>query len=87
MKKYAELESYFQQVVEEGISFPTVNGTNLQPVYRNEHYCLLPDEVGYSIVNVRTGVKEGASEVLPSAISKCDMWNELMEEIRERKNG
>lgn len=71
--------------MEDEISFPTASGTNLEPIYTNEHYCLLPEEVGYSIINIRTRVKEGASEVLPSAVSKCDMWSELMEEIKERK--
>lgn len=56
-----------------------------KPIYANEHYALYPRKTRYEIVNRRTGVKEGMSEVLPSAISKCDMWNELMEETKERK--
>ena len=85
MRKSVELEKYFQPLAEEKISFPMENGTNQAPIYRTDHYCVLPDTVGYIIVNTRTGVKEGASEVLPSAISKCDMWSELMEEIKGRK--
>lgn len=66
---------------------PMETGTAITPVYRTEHYDLYPMDTEYHIVNRRTLVKEGMSEVLPSAISKCDMWNELLEEIKERKCG
>lgn len=58
-----------------------------EPVYENEHYALYPSAESYMIVNRRTGVREGFSEVLSSAISKSDVWSNLLEEIKERKCG
>lgn len=58
------------------------NGMNNTNVYRNEHYSVVCAEVEYHIVNNRTGVKEGSSEVLSSAISKSDVWAALLDEIK-----
>lgn len=58
-----------------------------KPIYTNEHYALYPRKSKYEIINRITGVREGESEVLPSAISKCDIWNDLMEETKDRKCG
>lgn len=52
-------------------------------VYGNEFYEIYPDDEnrGYVIKNKMTGVVEGGSEVLPSAVSKADIWSELLKEI------
>lgn len=52
-------------------------------VYGNEFYEIFPDEGGrgYVIVNKLTKVIEGGSEVLPSAVSKADIWSDLLKEI------
>lgn len=52
-------------------------------VYGNEFYEIYPDSEnrGYLIQNKVTGVVEGGSEVLPSAVSKADIWSELLKEI------
>ena len=53
-------------------------------VYGNEFYEIYPDDEsgrGYLIKNKMTGVIEGGSEVLPSAVSKADIWNELLIEV------
>lgn len=58
---------------------------NSMSVYQNNHYTIITAEDCYHIINNWTGVKEGFSEVLSSAISKCDVWSNLMDEIKERK--
>ena len=53
-------------------------------VYGNEFYEIYSDDEsgrGYIIKNKMTGVIEGGSEVLPSAVSKADIWCELLKEI------
>lgn len=54
-------------------------------VYQNGHYTLATTDGGYNIINMRTGVIEGTSEVLSSAISKSDVWSDLLDEIEVRK--
>lgn len=58
-------------------------------VYGNEFYGVYPDaeKHGYIIVNKLTNVVEGGSEVLPSAVSKADIWSSLLKEIVERIQG
>ena len=54
-------------------------------VYANQNYEIVVnnDLNGYDIYNKNTYVKEGSSEVLPSAIGKADVWDKLMTEILE----
>ncbi|MGL5965145.1 MAG: hypothetical protein ACRCZ2_12230 [Fusobacteriaceae bacterium] len=56
-------------------------------VYNNQMYEVRPNEsmTGYDIVNKYTGVREGGSEKLPSAISQADVANELLLEIINRE--
>lgn len=58
-------------------------------VYGNDFYEVFPntDKKSYIIVNKMTGVTEGASEVLPSAVSKADIWNELLKEVVAKIQG
>ncbi|MGL5015041.1 MAG: hypothetical protein ACRC6V_12265 [Bacteroidales bacterium] len=58
-------------------------------VYGNEFYEIYPNVEGngYIIVNRMTSVVEGGSEVLPSAVSKADIWSELLKEVVERIQG
>lgn len=58
-------------------------------VYGNDFYEIYPSDGKncYIIVNKLTGVTEGSSEVLPSAVSKADIWNELLKEIIEKAQG
>lgn len=58
-------------------------------VYGNDFYEVYgnADNNGYIIVNRMTSVVEGGSEVLPSAVSKADIWSELLKEIVERIQG
>lgn len=55
-------------------------------VYNNELYEVRPNETmtGYDIMNKYTGVREGGSEKLPSAVSQADVANELLIEIIRR---
>ncbi len=56
-------------------------------VYANDWYVIIPNDegIGYKIVNIRTDVVEGITEVLPSAVSKSDVWRDLMEETAQKK--
>ena len=58
-----------------------------KPIYENLYYEIRAntDMVGYSIYNKETNVKEGISDVLPSAIGKADVWSDLLKEIVEGK--
>ena len=58
-----------------------------KPIYENDHYEIKAnvDFVGYSIFNKGTNVKEGVSDVLPSAIGKADVWSDLLKEIINSK--
>lgn len=55
-------------------------------VYDNEHYEVLPNPEydGYWIRNKSTSVFEGRTEVLPAALSKADMWSQLLKEFYEK---
>ena len=57
-----------------------------EAVYNNQLYKVVPNEAmnGYDIVNKFTGVREGGSEKLPSAVSQADVSNELLLEIIRR---
>ncbi|MGL5012881.1 MAG: hypothetical protein ACRC6V_01135 [Bacteroidales bacterium] len=57
-----------------------------EAVYHNQLYKVVPNEAktGYDIVNKFTGVREGGSEKLPSAVSQADVSNELLLEIIRR---
>lgn len=58
-------------------------------VYGNQYYMVKANETndGYTITNRITGVVEGGSEVLPSAVSKADVWSDLVKEIIQRLQG
>ena len=86
MTAHTGLDGYFAKRSKVETSLLMVLGIS-KPVYLNDHYAVYPRKATYEIVNRRTGVKEGASEVLPSAISKCDIWNDLMTETKDRKCG
>lgn len=57
-----------------------------EAVYNNHLYEVRPNEsmTGYDIINKYTGVREGGSEKLPSAVSQADVANELLLEIIRR---
>lgn len=56
-------------------------------VYNNHLYEIRPNEsmTGYDIINKYTGVREGGSEKLPSAISQADVANDLLLEVIRRE--
>lgn len=56
--------------------------------YQNALYGVLPNptKTGYHIVNLETKVVEGTTEVLPAAVSKADVWCDLLTEIINRKS-
>ncbi|MGL5015036.1 MAG: hypothetical protein ACRC6V_12210 [Bacteroidales bacterium] len=51
--------------------------------YENQYYAVVPNVSmdGYIILNKMTGVKEGGSEKLPSAVSQADVACQLLLEI------
>lgn len=66
------------------------NGTVELPanfIYTNDWYVVVPNEegIGYKIINSRTGVTEGFSDVLASAVSKATAWCELMIELANKE--
>lgn len=58
----------------------------IEVVYNNHLYEVRTNSEmnGYDIVNKFTGVREGGSEKLPSAVSQADVSNELLLEIIRR---
>ena len=57
-----------------------------QPIYETWAYEVRPNEslVGYHLFNKLTGVNEGGSEKLASAINQCDIHTELIAEVVAR---
>lgn len=62
-------------------------GMTEKPIYQNQWYAVVPNDTmdGYHLFNKITGVKEGGSEKLPSAISQADAACSILLE-RQRKD-